>query len=307
MLLVLALVLSEPWRALVEIGNVGGFLLAIVSATLLLLERGRPRAAGVVLGTALLKPHLFVLFVPVLLLSHRRELPRLMSGLAATAGVLVLASFVVLPGWPSGWLSTLARTSAGVGARATTWGLGGVGLALVAAALVSLVVWWRASSPAPMMLVAAALPLSLFVAPYAGNYDQIVLFAPVAICLSALSPAGPWRRALGWWLLLTIMVPFVWLLELLIPRGGGEAPGSLAPLALFFTVIVVDHLARSRRLPGVIVALAAILMWGSLTVWLALAGIPPRSGIAGAAWLGAVVLVLGAVVALARRRGTRAS
>jgi hypothetical protein len=81
------------------------FLLVVLAAGLLLLERDRDFAAGLVLSLTAAKFHFFFL-LPILLLARRRAL----GGWAAGSLALIAACFAVQgPHWPAQWIASISH------------------------------------------------------------------------------------------------------------------------------------------------------------------------------------------------------
>jgi len=234
------------------IGNVGGFLLAVVAGALVLVLDGRPTRAGAVLGLGVVKPHVFLLSVPVLLARSRHRV-RIALGGAATAVGLLLASFAVRPGWLGGWLAALGAIQSKSVAQANVWGpfpedarwIGWL-LLVVLAAIVAL--WWWRASPSLAQLYAAAAALSLLAAPYLWTHYFTLLGVPIAVVLAAAPRRGIGRTAVLVALALaTVLVP--WLLYVQTYRTGEEPYGGIVPLALLLLIVT---LTRTRAVaPGV--------------------------------------------------------
>lgn len=228
------------------IGNVGGFLLAVVAGALVLLMGERPMRAGAVLGFGVFKPHVFLVLVPALLVRSRHRV-RIALGGAATALGLVLVSFVVRPGWLRGWLASVSAVQAKEVAQANAWGpfpadarwVGWIVLVLLAAIVIW---WWWRVRPSVAQLYAVAVALSLLAAPYVWTHYFTMLGVPIAVVLAAAPRRGIGRAAvLAALALVTVFVP--WLLYVQTYRTGDEPYGGIVPLTL---VILIVALVRPR-------------------------------------------------------------
>lgn len=243
-------VASQPAWVLAASGNVGGFLLGIVATAIALVLRGRPIACGAVLGLLVLKPHPFLLFVPiVLLVLGRRDALRAAAGGLAVAGAVTLVSLIVRPSWPAEWLATSVRLQETNVSRANAWGLAPadarwLGWIAALAAVLAFAWWWRARRPASVLLVAAGLALSLFVAPYVWSYDHLVLAATAAVGVAALARYGGRVRAIGLVALACAVVVLPWILYAAAFARGNEAPSAVVPLVLAALLIAFDALER---------------------------------------------------------------
>lgn len=181
------------------------FMLAIALASYSLAVSKRSFASGMVLGLALIKPHLVAVW-PLALIVQRRW--RMLAGFAVT-GTVALAAFVATTG-PQGLLSwmTLLRNRSieaqnppvyrqiNAEAFSSAAGLGTVGAYLLSVLLVVgvLVVLRKAEL---WRLFALAITSSVFIAPHAMVYDYAAALLP--LWLAAHESASHWTRyaALG--------------------------------------------------------------------------------------------------------------
>lgn len=248
-------VASQPARVFAEGGNLGGVLLAIPAAGLALLLGGRPFAAGLVLGLVVVKPHPFLLAIPLVLLSiPRGDARRLAAGALVTGGALVLLAFILRPGWIGEWLVSIARIQAVPVGRANAYGLfppewRALGLVLVGALVVGFVVWVRRCRPSPGAVAAAALPLSLFAAPYGWSYDHSVLLVTSAVIIAAVAHAAERTRASLLVLLAVVTIPLPWMLYVLAFSRGEEAWSAVVPVAVL-SVLALALTRPGRRTVG---------------------------------------------------------
>lgn len=200
LLLILAAVI-EPEYLIGNDGNLARFLVGIVAGALALLLGGRPFAGGMLLGLATVKPHLFVLFAPVLILACPRPVRlRFVAGGLATVLGSVAVTTALRPAWIAEWVGQ-ALGARGIYGPLNFWGLlaGGrawVALLIVALALLAFAWWSRAARPSLAQSAAAALGLSLFFAPYTYDSDLAVLLVGVPVVLATIAPfPGPSRAA----------------------------------------------------------------------------------------------------------------
>ena len=242
---------SQPAWVLAEGGNIAGFLLAIVGGGLALVLAGRPFAAGLVLGLLVVKPHLFLLFVPLLLLFLARGAAAgVVAGGALSGGGLFVLSLALRPGWPAEWLVPVGRIGAAPVGRANAYGLmphdaRWLGLVIVAALLLALAVWVRRHRVPLAGRLVVALAISLLASPYGWSYDQLVLCtgAAVGVGYAATLAPGPRLRALVLLILVTVLLP--WLLYVLAFSNGEEAWSAISPIALFGTLVVLSSAGLS--------------------------------------------------------------
>ena len=251
----LAVVISfQPAWLLVVGGNVTGFLFAALGGAYLAALDRHPMRCGALLGLLVVKPHPFV-FVAVAVLALAERAPRrsLVLGALTTAGPLIAITLLVRPAWYAQWVPAALGLQGAPGSNATIWTIGrliGIEAPLVgggaALALIAIFgVWARRSQPPLSTAIAAAIPVSLMVAPHGWSYDHLQLLIPLAVligrCGDVRSPALRVTRAalaLG-----ASAVP--WLLYLTAFRRGGEELSVLTPLAVFLLLLFVPD-RRSR-------------------------------------------------------------
>lgn len=238
-------VASQPAWVFAEGGNLGGFLLAIPAAGLALLLAARPVAAGLVLGLAVVKPHPFLLAVPLVLIAlPRRDAVRLCSGALLSGGALMLVAFILRPGWVGEWLVPLSRIQATPVGRANAFGLFPpewrvLGWVIVVGLVAGFLIWVRLRRPPPAAAAAAALPLSLFSAPYGWSYDHSVLLVTSAVIIAAVAHAADRTRAMALVLLAVVTIPLPWMLYVLAFSRGEEAWSAVVPIALLGVLAIV--------------------------------------------------------------------
>ncbi len=245
---------SQPAWVLAEGGNVGGFLLAIAAGSAALVLAGRPRAGGAVAGLAVVKPHPFLFAVPLLLAG----LPRAAAvRLALSAGAVAIAlgalSLALRPGWIAEWLVPVGRMQGAPVGRATASGLfppdlRWIGWAIALACVAAFLLWARAPRP-PALVIGAALPLSLFAAPYGWSYDHSILFVTAAVILGLAATLRPARRVLVLVLLALVTVPLPWVLYALAFSRGEESWSAAVPLVLL-AVLAIAARERSAAAAG---------------------------------------------------------
>ena len=251
LLLVLAVVMV-PVYVIGNDGNIARFLVGIVGGALALLIGGRTFAAGLVLGLAGVKPQLFVVLVPLLVVVCP---PQTRGRFVAGGLTTILASLVVTvalrPGWIAEWLTQALQARGGYG-RLNVWAVfvGGttwIAVVLLVCALSGLVWWWRATRPSIDRSASAALGLSLIFAPYASDYDLAVLLVGVPAVLATVAPfPPPWRAALIVVLVATSPVLTVFAAFGLLDQAVLFVP----PVALTALVVGTQLLAARAGLAG---------------------------------------------------------
>lgn len=240
----------QPLWLLPSNGNITGFLFgALVGAVAL---RSRPVWAGALLGTLALKPQsMLVSGLAVVAGADPRARRRMVVAGVVVVLALVATAFLVRPGWIEGWTRMLVALQRSTGSNATLWTFGratGVpALSIVAplALMATLLVWWWVRRPGPLLLLAAAVPVSVAVAPHGWTYDQLHLLITVAAVIELLSRASPARRAAGLAVLATLAVALPWLLYIVAVARNTEDLSALVPASLFALVVLIG------RRPGV--------------------------------------------------------
>jgi glycosyl transferase family 87 len=228
---------SQPAWLLAVGGNLGGYLTAIAAGATVLLLRDRPFAAGALAGLLVVKPHPLLIALPLILLAlPRRAAVRFAGGAALVGGTVVVASLIVLPGWVSEFFVSMTRIAGAPVPRATLFGLLGPDRASLAALIVALVLtafalWVARARPPLAVAIAAAIPLSLFLIPYAWSYDHLALFVTVAVAMSLVARSQPRRRFGVLLVLAAVVVILPWLTYASAFQRGNESLSAVVPLA----------------------------------------------------------------------------
>jgi len=241
---------SQPFWVLIAGGNVTGFAAAACGLALASLLTGRPRLAGALLAGCLVKPHLFAFVAIVLLVgAPRHARRRLVIGGLVGAAVLVVPAFILQPGWVGDWLREagwLQETSA---SNATGWTIARPFVAdfrlwsalLIGACVAGFIAWWVRARPELSRLVAAALPVSVLIAPHGWSYDYIALVPSVVVGVAIASESA--RRIVGLLVLAVLVVLGPWILYLVAFRRNGE---DLSAWLLVAAEVLFITLARRR-------------------------------------------------------------
>jgi len=132
----------------------------------------------------------------------------------------------------------------GLYGRANLWGdlgAGWVAWVVAAASVMGLLVWWRVRRPPFLTAAAAALALSLYLAPYANDYDQAVLLVCLGAYLAAIDGLPGRIRALLVVLFVATSSAVSWPVWVgIVPNGWQtELPAPAACLLL----VLADSLA----------------------------------------------------------------
>lgn len=244
---------AQPLWLHVGGGNMTGFLFGLYVAALAATLRQRPVRAGIAFGLLALKPHPLGIAVPALLLVARGR-----AATVAAAGIVVAAllagSLALDAGWVGSWLAAAFDLQRTTGSNATVWTIGRViplpfiAPVLAASSLVALAAWWRSRS-APLLRIAGAVPVSLFVAPHGWSYDHLFLFVTYAAILGRLALIAGRRRLVALMLTAAAAAPLPWLLYGAATVRGGEEWSAVIPLAAFGLLVLADRWAAEGRLP----------------------------------------------------------
>lgn len=218
------------------------FLLAIFTLFLLLLQRKRPFLAGVVLSLVVLKPNLFILFMPLfaLWLLLRRRWHTIGGGVTGLAGLLAI-SWMILPGWIADWTAVRSKTAV-VTVTPTVWGaahdlfgsdwfIGGIMFAI----LVTIGVGWYVFTHKDLSDVAVfslALAASFLVTPYMWTYEHALLLIPWLWSFALIRP-----RKLAQQLLLLIAFILPWVMFAIAVIRLQESLTFVVPLVTIALII----------------------------------------------------------------------
>lgn len=247
----------QPTWILVGNGNVTGFMFGVLAAGFVAVLAQRPYLAGLLFGLLALKPHPFALLPAVVLLGVPSP-ARVVAGAVTTGAVLFVAALAAQPRWIAQWIAQVAAAGSARLSNATATTLDRlvdvpiVPPLVVFAAIASLVVWWHARRPPFETLFAAAVAVSLFVAPYGRSYDHLHLAIVAAVVLRCLAHA-PRARSVGLVFLATVAGPVPWALYAVAFTRGGEEVSAFVPALFFVLVLLADQWpsagAKSIHLP----------------------------------------------------------
>ena len=256
--IVLALVVgSQPFWVLVAGGNVTGFAAAFFTLGLAAVASGRARLAGVLLAGCLLKPHLFALGAVVLfLVTPAGERRRLVSGAALGAALLLIPAFVLDPGWIAEWSREASRLQQTSASNATGWTIARPFISdfrLASAIVIVLAVgglgaWWMRARPALPGLMAAAMPVSVLVAPHGWSYDYIAALPTIVVMSGVASASRHSMVALSALVAFAVFAP--WALYIVAFQRNGE---DLSAWLLVAAEVAVIASYRPLAAPGGVV------------------------------------------------------
>jgi hypothetical protein len=213
---------SLPAMISILMGQDVPLLLASMAVSLVLLGRGRPVIAGLVLSLTLAKFHLFLPLFPAVLFARRWKFA---AGLFSGASILVALSFLVNGAdWPSRFIAALkdpAITPTISTSPSFYYLIHGTPasriLAMAAIGIALMVFYLRIARYDVQFLIAAAPAVILPLLPHAGAYDCLLL-TPVAML--ALDGASKPVRIAGALLLFPVTYFVAWsfnALSMLIP------------------------------------------------------------------------------------------
>ena len=244
---------------------------ALLVAALVALHLRRDGWAGLALALALLKPQLTVLAIGVILLwgAWQRRW-RLWAGFGLTLSTLLATSFVLSPGWISGFLYALTRYSNLMPFLPPVTllgrlfpGAGSWAAFILATGLLVLAVWYAArqarAEALPIRSVGLALVVTTLVAPRTSQANHVVLLIPLVTTLASWAARGRWWTWAGV-AMAVIVLTGPWMLDavLLPPMGSPNryrqqhmlfAP-LLPTIALF--LFAVRSLGEHNELPSAV-------------------------------------------------------
>jgi hypothetical protein len=252
------LVAASLFRAVlvtVRNGQLGAFLLFIITLGLYYLSRRKAFLGGLILGLLFLKPPITGLFLVVLILWFLiRKSWEAVLGIGISIGSLIAMTILLQPLWIRDWLMIgKGKALATAGTTPTLWGLSAailpnptiwfwfslcLSLVLIGVGFFLLV---RARSEnKSLVLTAILLPLSLFVTPYLWAYDHILLLIP-AVVLAAKMDELQLPFILNSSLLLSFDVIALVLLYL-APMIGNDRLSGILPIVVLGVTVLLFHL-----------------------------------------------------------------
>jgi hypothetical protein len=241
LILVLGIIVFRPVFPAVMNGQLVPVLFLLLVIAYIMYERGHPFTAGFLLAIQIVKPNLALFLILTLgwIFLVRREW-RALAGLITGGLVLLVASWIAMPGWLFDYLTVTEKTRTTPG-MPTVWGLtrvlGGAELwpasAIVAGALFYLgllYLVWKLRVEDWLISLNIAVVAATFLTPYAWAYEQVILLLPntTALHWGLASKQGPrWAWWAGWWLVGPIMS---WLFFLYAYQRKLDVISGLMPL-----------------------------------------------------------------------------
>jgi hypothetical protein len=209
------------------LGQVSILIFALIIIGLQALRTGRDGWAGICLALATAKPQMSFLIVPALIgwaILHRRY--RFIAFFGGTMGILLLVSFIILPGWPRDFIKSIQTYAAQRPFPPPAMMLGNTlfseqarVLAVLPTTLLlvgTIWVWWRKRdrTPPSTWAVAITLTVTTLIAPRTSKVNQVVLILPLCLIFARL-PTGRWK-----WIIILLMQVLLaagpWALELIL-------------------------------------------------------------------------------------------
>lgn len=248
--LFLATLLLYPVTRTVFLGQFTLHVTLFLAIALWALESHHDAWAGVCLAMTSIKPQLVLFLVPWLMLwaiGQRRW--RVLVGLLAGGGMLMLASLALFPRWPLSFLEDMLRYSKVAGGRSPLvvlmdllWPGGPEAVRYAVAALLilaMLVTWWRNWRQTGRLFYQAlywTIVVSLLVPFQTGTTSQVLLLIPMLAWLHIA--LEKWGR--GWSSAVTIGAEIaLWALFLSTIQGDWENPVMFLPLPLLSLAVLV--------------------------------------------------------------------
>ena len=245
---------SQPLWVLIAGGNASGFAASFFAFAVATLLSGGPVLAGVLLTGILLKPHLFLVGVPALVAASAvADRRRLLLAAGASAAVLLGVTFALEPGWVGEWLREASRLQDSSASNATGWTIARpllgdfrpVSAALTLVVVLAFAAWWIRVRPPLALGVAAAMPVSVLIAPHGWSYDYIALL-PTLVVAVAFASALP-RRPVALVVLALFVVLVPWLLQVLAFQRNAEDLSAWWLVAVEIAILAASSSARLRE------------------------------------------------------------
>jgi len=160
---------------------------------------------------------------------------------------LLAISLAIRPSWIQPWVAQSIHVQGQYGTL-NLWGsldYGWAAWVIAAAAVVALVAWWRVRHPPLLTAAAAALALSLYLAPYAADYDQAVLLVCLAAYLAAIAGLSVRSQAVLVVLFVATSSALSWPVWMGILQPGWQT--ALPAPAACLLLVVADFVARPQQ------------------------------------------------------------
>jgi len=248
---------SVPALMSLRMGQDPPLLLALMAISLVLLYRGKPVIAGLVLSLTLAKFHLFLPLFPAVLFARRW---RFASGLFGGTAMLLAANFLVSgPTWPRTYLAAITDPVVTPGVIITPSLFYAIpdtpqmrNLVVAVVGLVMMALYLRIAREKVELLIAAAPVAILPLLPHAGSYDCLLL-TPLA--LYALDRGSKPAKIAG----VLLLIPVTYFAAWSFPSGAILIPIlDIMLLALCAMPLKVREAAEARALPDRVDGIARV-------------------------------------------------
>lgn len=219
--------------------------------TLWALVKKRDRLAGVALALSTIKPQMGFLIVPFLLLwALRGRRWQFIAAFVGALGLLLLASFILLPSWLSDWLAQLGLYTSYTAIGSPVWvitsyylRLGDWAELLIGLVLVSgmLLAWYKLLWGKPeQFLWTATLTLTIthLIATRTATTHYIVFIIPLVFYLASISRHFRQQGSLWIALILIILLVIPWIHFIATVEGEFEHPTLYLPLPLLTLIVL---------------------------------------------------------------------
>jgi hypothetical protein len=252
----------EPFLLTILFGQLGMLLLVLLCGIFYLVSRGHYTVAGTLLGLTLIKPQLFIVVIPTLLLVMLfKQRWAFIVSFAITAMGLMISSWLLIPDWLVKWQANVAKTAnvrltisptiwgfshtvATALRRVDMWSAMSLFACLVLIGLVSYLwymrrnVFGRGDQLAP--LLGLTMIISLLTTPYMLSYDFALLLFPIMISLWLIQslPNLIRRPLLAALIGCAILSP--WALLAISAQTGIETTSAFLPASLMAILLVAD-------------------------------------------------------------------
>jgi hypothetical protein len=200
--ILIAILIFRPYLLTLNLGQLGGFFLLILTAAMLLWRRLNWLAAGILLSLIALKPQLGL---PILALVSLwflfKKIWMHFLGLGIGGISLFILGWVFDPNWVGKFLQIgTNKVSVTFGHHPTFWGLSGylchrqqsctmisgITVSAVFLAMFLILLWVKRNHLSLPEILALSIPLALMLTPYLWAYDQLLLIVPTMVTISIL-------------------------------------------------------------------------------------------------------------------------
>lgn len=252
MTLLWAVVFYNSARTII-LGQFAALIFLWLAGSLWALQRNHDVSAGLLLALTTIKPQMSFLIIPMLLLwglSQRRW--RFVGGFAAAMGLLLGASFLLLPGWLTGFLAQVNAYPGYTITGSPIWVLTGfyfpqlgrpveVGLSILA--LLLLAVQWRrlfrvtAVANELLLITGLTLVVTNLIVVRTATTNYVMMYVPLIWGLKHLRDRLPRGNV---WPALFFLVSGLggWVLFLATIAGNQEHPVNYLPLPFFLLILL---------------------------------------------------------------------